>query len=227
MAGQGWRWFVRAAIVPPKQYGSDASMSIDLDAETVGEMVKEPVPADVADAIRTLIRWSGDDPTREGLFETPDRVARAWREYCRGYDDDPAYHLSRIFHEVGGYDDVVLLKDIPFQSHCEHHMAPIVGKAHIAYLPGAYVVGISKLARVLHAFANRLQVQERLTSEVANCIWENLKPQGVAVIIEATHGCMTGRGVRTPNVLMKTSRMLGVFREDVKSREEILKLISS
>ena len=128
---------------------------------------------------------------------------------------------------MGGYDDIVLLKDIPFQSHCEHHMAPIVGKAHIAYLPGDYVVGISKLARVLHAFANRLQVQERLTSEVANCIQEHLTPQGVAVVIEATHGCMTGRGVRTPNVIMKTSRMLGVFRDDEKSREEVLKLISA
>ena len=197
-------------------------MACDLDAETVGEG-KEPVPADVSDAIRTLIRWAGDAPEREGLLETPERVARAWREYCRGYGDDPAYHLSRIFHEVGGYDDIVLLKDIPFQSHCEHHMAPIVGKAHIAYLPGDYVVGISKLARVLHAFANRLQV----TSEVANCIQEHLKPQGVAVVIEATHGCMTGRGVRTPNVIMKTSRMLGVFRDDEKSREEVLKLISA
>ena len=137
-------------------------MACDIDAETVGAG-KEPVPAEVSEAIRTLIRWAGDAPEREGLMETPERVARAWREYCRGYGDDPAYHLSRIFHEVGGYDDIVLLKDIPFQSHCEHHMAPIVGKAHIAYLPGDYVVGISKLARVLHAYANRLQVQERLT----------------------------------------------------------------
>lgn len=200
-------------------------MEYDPDGEMAGEAVKEIVPENVADAIKTLIRWSGDNPDREGLADTPQRVARAWREYCRGYDDDPAYHLSRIFHEVGGYDDVVLLKDIPFQSHCEHHMAPIVGRAHIAYLPGNYVVGISKLARVLHAFANRLQVQERLTSEVANCIWENLNPQGVAVVIEATHGCMTGRGVKTPNVIMKTSRMLGVFRDDQKSREEILQLI--
>lgn len=183
------------------------------------------MPEDVAEAVRTLIRWSGDDPSREGLVETPERVARAWREYCRGYNDDPACHLSRIFQEVGGYDEIVLLKDIPFQSHCEHHMAPIIGKAHIAYLPGAYVVGISKLARVLHAFANRLQVQERLTSQVANCIWENLKPQGVAVVIEATHGCMTGRGVRTPHVVMTTSRMVGVFRDDQKSREEVLKLM--
>ena len=188
---------------------------------------KIPVPDDVAAAIRTLITWSGDDPDREGLLDTPKRVARAWREYCAGYDEDPALHLSRTFEEVGGYDEVVVLKDIPFQSHCEHHMAPIVGRAHIAYLPGDYVVGISKLARVLHAYANRLQVQERLTSEVANCIWENLKPQGVAVVIEATHGCMTGRGVRTPNVIMKTSRMLGVFRDDEKSREEVLKLIAS
>ena len=183
-------------------------MACDIDAETIGDG-KEPVPADVSEAIRTLIRWAGDAPEREGLLETPERVARAWREYCRGYDD------------------IVLLKDIPFQSHCEHHMAPIVGKAHIAYLPGDYVVGISKLARVLHAYANRLQVQERLTSEVANCIQEHLKPQGVAVVIEATHGCMTGRGVRTPNVIMKTSRMLGVFRDDEKSREEVLKLISA
>ena len=186
---------------------------------------KLPVPDDVQEAIRTLIRWTGDDPSREGLIDTPARVARAWKEYCEGYSDDPAYHLSRIFHEVGGYDEIVLLKDIPFQSHCEHHMAPIIGKAHIAYLPGEYVVGISKLARVLHAFARRLQVQERLTAEVADCIWENLKPVGVAVVIEASHGCMTGRGVRTHGVTMKTSRMMGAFREDEKSRKEVLQLM--
>lgn len=186
---------------------------------------KLPVPDDVQEAIRTLIRWAGDDPSREGLIDTPARVARAWKEYCEGYSDDPAYHLSRIFHEVGGYDEIVLLKDIPFQSHCEHHMAPIIGKAHIAYLPGEYVVGISKLARVLHAFARRLQVQERLTAEVADCIWENLKPVGVAVVIEASHGCMTGRGVRTHGVTMKTSRMMGAFREDEKSRKEVLQLM--
>ncbi|WP_336963456.1 GTP cyclohydrolase I FolE [Sphingobium aquiterrae] len=186
---------------------------------------KLPVPREVADAVRTLIRWAGDDPEREGLRDTPKRVARAWREYCQGYGEDPAYHLSRIFHEVGGYDEIVLLKDIPFQSHCEHHMAPIIGRAHIAYLPGDYVVGISKLARVLHAYARRLQVQERLTAEVADCIWEHLKPLGVAVVIEATHGCMTGRGVRTPGVSMKTSRMMGVFRDDDKSRKEVLGLM--
>ena len=183
------------------------------------------VPADVQDAIRRLIRWTGDDPDREGLLDTPRRVAKAWKEYCRGYADDPAFHLSRIFREVGGYDEIVLLKDIPFQSHCEHHMAPIVGKAHIAYLPSKHVVGISKLARVLHAFARRLQVQERLTAEVADCIWENLQPLGVAVVVEATHGCMTSRGVNTPNVAMKTSRMMGVFRDDEKSRKEVLALM--
>jgi GTP cyclohydrolase I len=186
---------------------------------------KIPVPDEVADAVRTLIRWAGDKPDREGLLDTPLRVARAWKEYCAGYQDDPALHLKRVFEEVGGYDDIVLLKDIPFQSHCEHHMAPIIGKAHIAYLPKNHVVGISKLARVLHGFARRLQVQERLTAEVADCIWDNLKPQGVAVVIEASHACMTARGVRTPGVSMVTSRMMGVFRDDDRSRREVLALM--
>jgi GTP cyclohydrolase I len=186
---------------------------------------KIAVPEDVAAAIRTLIRWAGDDPSREGLIDTPQRVARAWKEYCAGYADDPASHLARIFEEVGGYDEIVLLKDIPFQSHCEHHMAPIIGKAHIAYLPSNWVVGISKLARVLHAYARRLQIQERLTAEVANCIWDNLKPHGVAVVIEASHACMTARGVRTPGVTMTTSRMMGVFRDDHRSRKEVLALM--
>jgi GTP cyclohydrolase I len=186
---------------------------------------KIAVPEDVAAAIRTLIRWAGDDPCREGLIDTPQRVARAWKEYCAGYADDPASHLARIFEEVGGYDEIVLLKDIPFQSHCEHHMAPIIGKAHIAYLPSNWVVGISKLARVLHAYARRLQIQERLTAEVANCIWDNLKPHGVAVVIEASHACMTARGVRTPGVTMTTSRMMGVFRDDHRSRKEVLALM--
>jgi len=186
---------------------------------------KPPVPDDVQDAIRTLIRWAGDDPDREGLLDTPKRVARAWKEYCQGYEEDPAIHLSRIFEEVGGYDEIVLLKDIPFQSHCEHHMAPIIGKAAIAYLPTDHVVGISKLARVLHGFARRLQVQERLTAEVANCIQRHLNPRGVAVVIEASHACMTARGVRTPGVTMVTSQVMGAFREDSKSREEVLKLM--
>jgi GTP cyclohydrolase I len=195
------------------------------DGDTVAAPAKVPVPDAVAEAVRTLIRWAGDDPDREGLLDTPKRVARAWKEYCQGYADDPAHHLSRVFEEVGGYDEIVLLKDIPFQSHCEHHMAPIIGKAHIAYLPKDHVVGISKLARVLHAFARRLQVQERLTAEVADCIWEHLKPQGVAVVIEASHACMTARGVRTPGVTMVTSRMMGVFREDERSRKEVLALM--
>ncbi|WP_420137021.1 GTP cyclohydrolase I FolE [Sphingomonas sp.] len=193
--------------------------------EPEDDMSKLPVPTEVADAIRTLLRWTGDDPEREGLLDTPKRVARAWKEYCIGYDEDPSHHLTRTFEEVGGYDEIVLLKDIPFQSHCEHHMAPIVGKASIAYLPVHRVVGISKLARVLHGFARRLQVQERLTAQVADCIWEHLQPQGVAVVIEASHGCMTGRGVRTHGVSMTTSRMMGAFRDDERSRREVLALM--
>ncbi len=183
------------------------------------------VPDEVQQAVRTLIGWAGDDPDREGLVDTPKRVARAWKEYCQGYDSDPGLHLERTFEEVGGYDEIVLLKDIPFQSHCEHHMAPITGTASIAYLPGAQVVGISKLARVLHGYASRLQVQERLTAQVAQAIWERLKPQGVAVVIEAEHGCMTGRGVKTHGVSMITSRMLGCFLQNTDSRKEVLALI--
>lgn len=186
---------------------------------------KPPVPEEVQEAIRTLIRWAGDDPIREGLLDTPSRVARAWKEYCIGYTEDPAIHLSRVFEEVGGYDEIVLLKDIPFQSHCEHHMAPIIGRAAIAYLPTDHVVGISKLARVLHGYARRLQIQEKLTAEVAQCIWDNLRPRGVAVVIEASHACMTARGVRTPGVNMVTSRVMGIFRSDHRSREEVLKLM--
>ncbi|WP_121117866.1 GTP cyclohydrolase I FolE [Croceibacterium ferulae] len=186
---------------------------------------KIAVPDEVQDAVRTLIRWAGDNPEREGLRDTPARVARAWKEYCQGYGEDPAVHLSRVFREVGGYDEIVLLKDIPFQSHCEHHMAPIIGKAAIAYLPTDKVVGISKLARVLHAYARRLQVQERLTAEVAQCIWDHLQPHGVAVVIEASHACMTARGVRTPGVAMITSKVMGTFRSDPKSRQEVLDLM--
>ncbi|MBQ0772367.1 MAG: GTP cyclohydrolase I FolE [Sphingomonadales bacterium] len=195
------------------------------DALAEREAKKIPVPDEVQDAVRTLLRWSGEDPEREGLIDTPKRVARAWKEYCEGYAENPAMHLARTFEEVGGYDELVLLKDIPFHSHCEHHMAPIIGKASIAYMPTDKVVGISKLARVLHGFARRLQVQERLTAEVAECIWDNLKPAGVAVVIEARHSCMTARGVRTPGVSMTTSRLLGCFLDDARSREEVMSLM--
>ncbi|WP_425500170.1 GTP cyclohydrolase I FolE [Parasphingorhabdus halotolerans] len=203
---------------------ADYSNSI-ADALAEREAKKIPVPDEVQDAVRTLLEWAGDDPTREGLVDTPKRVARAWKEYCEGYGENPAMHLARTFEEVGGYDELVLLKDIPFHSHCEHHMAPIIGKASIAYMPTDKVVGISKLARVLHGFSRRLQVQERLTAEVAECIWDNLKPHGVAVVIEASHSCMTARGVRTPGVGMTTSRLLGCFLEDARSRKEVMSLM--
>lgn len=183
------------------------------------------LPIAVTDAVRTLIAWAGDDPQREGLIDTPGRVARAWKEYCSGYDEDPRRHLARQFQEVGGYDEIVVLRDVPFHSHCEHHLAPIIGTASIAYLPSKAVVGISKLARVLHGYARRLQVQERLTAEVAQAIWEGLEPRGVVVVIEAQHGCMTGRGVRTPGVSMTTSTVLGCFLEDAASRREVLALM--
>lgn len=195
------------------------------EGEWDGRAPKVPVPVEVTEAVRTLIAWAGDDPDREGLLDTPLRVARAWKEYARGYEEDPALHLKRTFDEVGGYDEIVLLKNIPFQSHCEHHLAPIIGQAAIAYLPGSRVVGISKLARVLHGFARRLQVQERLTAQVADCIAEHLQPRGLAVVIEASHACMSARGVNTPGVLMTTSRMMGVFRSDDKSRKEVLGLM--
>ena len=195
------------------------------DGDLVRPNPRVAVPDEVADAVRTLIRWAGDDPAREGLIDTPARVARAWKEYACGYQEDPAVHLTRTFDEVGGYDEIILLKDIPFQSHCEHHLAPIIGKAAIAYLPGDRVVGISKLARVLHGYARRLQVQERLTAEVADCIAKHLEPRGVAVVIEASHACMSARGVNTPGVVMTTSRMMGCFREDERSRKEVLALM--
>jgi GTP cyclohydrolase IA len=204
---------------------ADIEPNLIRNADQIGPDGKLMVPDDVQNAIRTLISWAGDDVTREGLLDTPARVGRAWREYCGGYVEDPAIHLQRTFQEVGGYHELVLLKDIPFQSHCEHHMAPITGKASIAYMPTDRVVGISKLARVLHGFARRLQVQERLTAEVANCIFDNLKPHGVAVVIDAQHGCMTGRGVRTPGVGMVTSKLIGCFLDDQRSRKEVMSLM--
>jgi len=173
-------------------------------------------------AVRTLIRWAGDDPAREGLAATPARVARAYEEWFAGYAEDPEAFLKRTFEEVGGYDEVVVLRDISFESHCEHHMAPIVGRVHIGYLPRNRVVGISKLARLVEAYAKRLQIQERFTAQIANCLNAVLKPHGVAVVVQATHGCMTTRGVHKTPASLVTSRMLGVFRRQAQTRAEFL-----
>ena len=176
-------------------------------------------------AVRTLIEWAGDDPNREGLQGTPDRVVRSYEEFFAGYDEDPVAVLERTFEEVEGYDEIVLLRDIGIESHCEHHMVPIVGKIHIAYLPNKRVVGISKLARVAEVYAKRLQIQEKLTAQIANTIWTVLQPQGVAVVMEAAHECMTTRGVHKQGVSMVTSRMLGVFRDNPTTRQEFLSML--
>ncbi len=176
-------------------------------------------------AVRTLISWAGDDPRREGLRDTPRRVVEAYGEFFAGYDADPVDVLRRTFEETDGYDEMVLLRDIRFELHCEHHLAPIIGRAHIAYLPHHRVVGISKLARIVDIYAQRLQIQEKMTAQIANTINEILEPQGVAVVIEAAHQCMTTRGVHKPGVVMTTSRMLGAFREDQATRREFLAMI--
>lgn len=186
-----------------------------------------PTMAEAEAAVRTLIRWAGDNPDREGLIGTPNRVARAYQEFFAGYDEDPVEMLQRTFEETDGYDEMVLLKDIRLESHCEHHMVPIIGKAHIAYLPGSRVVGISKLARVMEIYAKRLQIQEKLTAQVANTLFEVLQPRGVAVVIEAAHQCMTTRGVKKSGVTMVTSRMLGGFRNNTDLRNEFLSMIRS
>ncbi len=184
-----------------------------------------PTQAEAEEAIRTLIRWAGDDPEREGLLDTPKRVAKSYLEFFRGYTEDPMQLLERTFEEVEGYDEIVLLRDIRVESHCEHHMVPIIGRAHVAYLPHHRVVGISKLARVVDAYAHRLQIQEKLTAQIANTINEVLAPRGTAVIIEAAHECMTTRGVHKTGVSMVTSRMLGAFRDDPATRRELLAMI--
>jgi GTP cyclohydrolase I len=180
---------------------------------------------DAEAAVRTLIRWAGDDPDREGLRATPSRVVRAYEEWFAGYKDHPRDYLQRTFEETGGYDEVVVLRDIRFESHCEHHMAPIIGRVHIGYLPRNRVIGISKLARLVEVYARRLQIQERMTAEIATCLDEVLKPHGVAVVTEATHQCMTTRGVHKSGVSMVTSRMLGVFRDHAETRHEFLSAI--
>ncbi len=187
----------------------------------------EPTQEEAEDAVRILIRWAGDDPTREGLTDTPGRVARAYKEYFRGYSEDPVELLGRTFEETDGYDEIVLLRDIRFESHCEHHMAPIIGKAHIAYLPHRRVVGISKLARLVELYARRLQIQEKMTAQIANAVNNILQPEGVAVIIEATHQCMTTRGAHKPGAVMATSRMLGAFRDNPSTRRQFLSMIKS
>nr|WP_233255949.1 GTP cyclohydrolase I FolE [Falsiroseomonas bella] len=189
----------------------------------------EPPPTreDAEAAIRTLLRWAGDDPSREGLQDTPARVARAYREWFCGYEEDPVELLARSFEETDGYDEMVLLRDIRLESTCEHHMAPILGKVHVAYLPNGRVVGISKLARVVEAYAKRLQIQEKMTAQIANTINDVLKPKGVAVVVEAAHQCMTTRGVHKPGVTMVTSRMLGAFRDDASTRREFLAMVAA
>jgi GTP cyclohydrolase IA len=177
------------------------------------------------EAVRTLLRWSGDDPTREGLLDTPKRVVKAYGDWFSGYAMDPEAYLQRTFEEVGGYDELVVLRDIEFESHCEHHMAPIIGRAHVGYLPNGRVVGISKLARVVEAYARRFQVQENMTAQIARCIQTALEPRGVGVVIEAAHECMTTRGIHKRGVSMVTSKMLGTFREDARTRAEFLELI--
>lgn len=188
--------------------------------------ITRPTKAEAEEAVRTLIRWAGDDPAREGLLETPDRVTRAYTEFFAGYDDDPVAILEKTFEETEGYDEMVIMRDIRLESHCEHHMVPIIGKAHIAYLPHKRVVGISKLARILHVFAKRLQIQEVLTIQVAETIQKVLQPKGVAVVIEAAHQCMTTRGVRDPGVDTVTSSMTGVFKEHPETRAEFLSIIN-
>jgi len=188
---------------------------------------RRPSRSEAEEAIRTLIRWAGDDPDREGLVGTPDRVVRSYEEFFAGYFEDPIEMLERTFEETDGYDDMVVLKDIRLESHCEHHMVPIIGKVHIAYLPKNRVVGISKLARVMEVFAKRLQIQEKLTAQIANTLQHVLEPRGVAVVIEAAHQCMTTRGVKKPGVTMVTSKMLGCFRDDATTRKEFMSLIRS
>jgi len=186
---------------------------------------RKPSRKKAEEAIHTLLLWAGEDPRREGLIDTPKRVAKAYEDWFSGYKQDPVGYLKRTFEEVEGYDEMIVLRDISFESHCEHHMAPIIGKAHVGYLPRNKIVGISKLARVVEAFARRFQVQEKMTAQIANCIEDVLKPKGVGVVIEAVHQCMTTRGIHKSDVSMVTSQMLGSFRKDARTRAEFLRMI--
>jgi GTP cyclohydrolase IA len=189
--------------------------------------VERPSREEAESAVRTLLRWAGDDPAREGLLDTPARVVKAYEEFFAGYQLEPREILARTFGEVDGYDEMIILKDIRFESYCEHHMVPIIGRAHVAYLPNERVVGISKLARLVDAFAKRLQIQEKMTVQIADTLMEVLQPKGVGVILEAAHQCISTRGVHKPGVGMVTSRMLGTFRTDASTRREFLSLVSS
>ncbi len=188
--------------------------------------VVKPTQGEVEDAVRVMLRWAGEDPTREGLIDTPARVARSYRELFSGYDVDPRAYLERVFEEVGGYDELIVLRNIRVVSFCEHHMLPVTGYAHVGYLPSNRVVGISKLARVVHAFARRFQIQEKLTADIARAIYEILEPRGVGVVIQAEHACMTLRGVNSPEATLSTSHLLGAVRDDPKTREEFLRMTS-
>ncbi|WP_420547801.1 GTP cyclohydrolase I FolE [Curvivirga sp.] len=199
-------------------------MSVAANTNAIRNAYEEVTREEAEAAVKVLLRWAGDDPEREGLLGTPDRVVRAFEEYFVGYSEDPAKVLGRTFEETDGYDEMVLLRDIPFESHCEHHLAPILGKAHVAYLPKNRVVGISKLARVVDIYAKRLQIQETMTAQIANVITEVLDPKGVAVVIQANHQCMSTRGVHKKGVDMVTSRMTGLFRTDARTRTEFLDL---
>jgi GTP cyclohydrolase I len=195
--------------------------------ETEARPIERPTTAEAEQAVRTLLRWAGDDPEREGLLETPGRVVRAYRQWFRGYEEDPVAMLQRTFEEVEGYDEMVVLRDIRFESFCEHHLAPIIGKAHVGYIPTDRVVGISKLARLVDAYAKRLQVQEKMTAQIANTLMTVLKPLGVAVVMEGEHHCMSTRGVHKHGVSMVTSTMLGAFREDHRTRKEFMDIIGN
>jgi GTP cyclohydrolase IA len=194
-------------------------------APTLAPEIDRPSPEEAEQAVRTLIRWAGDDPAREGLLDTPSRVIRAYQEWFAGYNEDPENLLQRTFEEIGGYDEMVVLRDIRFTSHCEHHMAPIIGRAHVGYLPRQRVVGLSKLARLINVYAKRLQIQERMTVEIADALERTLQPVGVGVVIEGMHACMSTRGVNQHGSTMVTSRMLGAFRDQPETRQEFLSAI--
>ena len=207
--------------------GKDNVVRGPMPAHRGSAETERPSRAEAEAAVRTLIRWAGDDPEREGLVGTPDRVVRSYEEFFAGYHEDPVEFLQRTFEEIEGYDEMVVLRDIRFESHCEHHMVPIIGKAHVAYLPRRRVVGISKLARVVEVYGRRLQIQEKMTAQIANTIDQVLQPEGVAVVVEASHQCMTTRGVHKPGVVMVTSRMLGAFRNNPSTRREFLSMIGN